>query len=71
MAGGGAAGKDEVDGEAGDRGVGVDDVEAGVGEGGRASVMVALMAAGGGFQAGGDEAVLMEGGVEGAVVGGD
>ena len=39
MAGGGAAGEDEVNGEAGDRGVGVDDVEAGVGEGARAGVV--------------------------------
>ena len=50
MGGGGAAGEDEVDGEAGDRGVGVDDVEASVGEGAGAGVMVALMAAGGGFR---------------------
>ena len=48
------------DGEAGDGGVSIDHVEGGVGEVGRAEVVVELVAAGGGLDAGGDEAVLVE-----------
>ena len=43
-------------GEAGDGGVGVDDVKGGVGEVGGAEIVVELVAAGGSLNPGGDEA---------------
>ena len=51
--------------------MGVNNVEGGVGKVGRAEVVVELVAAGGGLDAGGDEAVLMKGSVAGAGVAGE
>ena len=62
VAGGGVELEGETeDGKAGDLGVGVDNVEGGVSQVGRAEVVVELVAAGRGLDAGGDEAVLMKG----------
>ena len=59
------------DGEAGDGSVGVDDVEGGVGKVGGAEVVVELVAAGCGLDAGGNEAELLQGEVDVAEVGGE
>jgi len=56
-------------GEAGDGGVGVDDVKGGVGEVGGAEIVVELVTAGGSLDPGGDETELVEGEVAEAGVG--
>ena len=69
--GAGAGGNEGVGGEAGGGGVAVLDVEAGVGEGGGAEVDMELVAAGGGLNAGRQEAVLADSEIVVAAGGGE
>ena len=62
------AGNDGVRGDAGSGGVGVANVEGGGSDVGRREVGQELVAAGGGLQAGADEAVLLQAEVEGAAM---